>query len=349
MQDNPQKKQKRVGDDIRSTYGFLIAADAQAKAARTAKDSSPAAADTQSRSACTAKDSSPAAADTQSRSACPAKDSSPAAVSHPVERDAGAEEKQAGKSDPSGSGALLPPDISIAIVSVSPHIIRLQAGIERMCGASCETHVFPGASFFLKEYSPGKYTFMFIDCGLPDDAAGNLLRYIRECGDFCPVICIAGFLAELPPLNKYHYFGVLPRPFRKSELDTLVQDAVRFTGHMPRALQFGPSSSPIRIAFSDIEYVMSDRHNVQVRTTLRLETFRRSFKSVAEELDDARFLPCNRGVIINMDYVDSCDDEAFHMRDGATFLIKRNGLRQVRNTYLEYAQERRTITGLHEK
>ena len=50
-----------------------------------------------------------------------------------------------------------------------------------------------------------------------------------------------------------------------------------------------------------------------------------------------------------MDYVDSCDDEAFHMRDGATFLIKRNGLRQVRNTYLEYAQERRTITGLHEK
>lgn len=89
---------------------------------------------------------------------------------------------------------------------------------------------------------------------------------------------------------------------------------------------------------------MSDRHNVQIQTTLRLETFSRSFKSVAEELSDERFLPCNRGVIINMDYVESFDNETFRMRDGATFSIKRNGLRQVRNTYLEYAQAHRTIT-----
>ena len=50
-----------------------------------------------------------------------------------------------------------------------------------------------------------------------------------------------------------------------------------------------------------------------------------------------------------MDYVDSFDNEAFRMRDGATFSIKRNGLRQVRNTYLEYAQAHRGITRYNEE
>ncbi len=252
--------------------------------------------------------------------------------------------KRAGRSDRTAVSCPLPPDFSIAILSTIQRGSTLQSGIERICGSLCEVHLFQNGPAFRRDYTPGKYSLLFLDFGLPDSAATDLLRYIRECGDYCLVICVAGSLTELPPLNSYHYFGILPKSARRHELERLIRDAARYTGHRIHALVFGPSSSPVRIAFSDIEYVMSDRHNVQIQTTLRLETFRRSFKSVAEELSDERFLPCNRGVIINMDYVESFDNETFRMRDGATFSIKRNGLRQVRNTYLEYAQAHRTIT-----
>lgn len=257
--------------------------------------------------------------------------------------------KRSGGSDQAAVRCPLPPDFSIAIVNAGRRGHSLESGIRRLCGMSCQIAVFHSAPAFLKDYTTAKYALLFIDCGLPDGAAEKLFRCIRACGDFCPVICIVSSLTELPPLNQYHYFGILSRPIRRSELEALLDDAVRYTGHKRRALVFGPASSPMRIAFSDIEYVMSDRHNVQVQTTLRRERFRRSFGSVAEELDDARFLSCNRGVIINMDYVDSFDNEAFRMRDGATFSIKRNGLRQVRNTYLEYAQAHRGITRYNEE
>lgn len=65
--------------------------------------------------------------------------------------------------------------------------------------------------------------------------------------------------------------------------------------------------------------------------------------SEAEQLlDDARFLHCNRGVLINMDRVASFDDRQFlRMENGENFEIKKSGRSQIAGLLRHYRKESR--------
>ena len=64
--------------------------------------------------------------------------------------------------------------------------------------------------------------------------------------------------------------------------------------------------------------------------------FRLPFYSVTDHLDDTRFLQCNRGIMLNMDYIKTMESDYFEMTDSKCFPIKTKGRKQIREQYIKY-------------
>ena len=73
-----------------------------------------------------------------------------------------------------------------------------------------------------------------------------------------------------------------------------------------------------------------------IRTTNGTHAFRLPFYSVTDHLDDSRFLQCNRGIMLNMDYIKTMESDYFEMTDSKCFPIKTKGRKQIREQYIKF-------------
>lgn len=77
-------------------------------------------------------------------------------------------------------------------------------------------------------------------------------------------------------------------------------------------------------------------HDVIIHTTIGSQLFRLPFYSITQNLDDPRFLQCNRGILLNMDYIKAMEADYFEMTDSKCFPIKTKGRKQIREQYIQY-------------
>lgn len=87
---------------------------------------------------------------------------------------------------------------------------------------------------------------------------------------------------------------------------------------------------------SKIQYIYSNNHDVIIHTTIDSQSFRLPFYSITQNLDDPRFLQCNRGILLNMDYIKAMEADYFEMTGSKCFPIKTKGRKQIREQYIQY-------------
>lgn len=92
-----------------------------------------------------------------------------------------------------------------------------------------------------------------------------------------------------------------------------------------RMVEFYNGKQKVSLSPSKIQYLISDNKY----TSIMLENGREmrcriTFSSLLDLLEeDTRFLLCNRGILLNMDFIRQADREIFVMADGKTFPIRK--------------------------
>ena len=146
-----------------------------------------------------------------------------------------------------------------------------------------------------------------------------------------------------------HVFDYYVRPVDKEMVMTSLDDMILFEKRFDERKQVTLPShrQKVTLPVASIGYILSDNHYIDVYTTSS-EPGKPSFScrmklSEAEQLlDDARFLHCNRGVLINMDRVAFFDDRQFlRMENGENFEIKKSGRSRIAGLLRHYRKESR--------
>ena len=73
---------------------------------------------------------------------------------------------------------------------------------------------------------------------------------------------------------------------------------------------------------------------VKLRTNTTFSDFEKNIGG------DRRFLLCNRGVMVNMDFVLTVENGSFRMINGDTFTIKTKGRGDIMNLFTQYQFEK---------
>lgn len=178
-------------------------------------------------------------------------------------------------------------------------------------GISLEIQSFSDGDSFLNAYKSGNYDLIFMDIFLKNLNGIDIVRKIRQSDLKVLIVFLTmspDHIFEAAPL---HFFDYILKPFEYRNINV----------HFP---------------LSKIQYIYSNNHDVIIHTTIDSQSFRLPFYSITQNLDDPRFLQCNRGILLNMDYIKAMEADYFEMTDSKCFPIKTKGRKQIREQYIQY-------------
>lgn len=168
-------------------------------------------------------------------------------------------------------------------------------------GISLEIQSFSDGDSFLNAYKSGNYDLIFMDIFLKNLNGIDIVRKIRQSDLKVLIVFLtmsSDHIFEAAPL---HFFDYILKPFE----------------------------------YKQIFHVLNDARQI-LPPTIGSQLFRLPFYSITQNLDDPRFLQCNRGILLNMDYIKVMEADYFEMTDSKCFPIKTKGRKQIREQYIQY-------------
>lgn len=176
----------------------------------------------------------------------------------------------------------------------------------------------------LADFRPGAFDLAFLDIRMDDMNGIELARRLRALDPHLIIIFITtsrDYAFEAFPVHPFDY---LVKPYDRSRLHDVLLEALRtleadeatVTIRVPRGVHEVPLYKLVAVESRGhaVEVHLSDGNTLRSIMT---------FAEVSKLLEgDERFLPCNRGIIVNMDQVMRLDDGTFRMKDGSAYPLR---------------------------
>ena len=203
-----------------------------------------------------------------------------------------------------------------------------------------DIHTFTDGKSFLSQYIAGDFDLIFMDIFLNDQNGVDIVRQIRKIDPQVLIVFLTSSAEHIFEAAPFHFFDYILKPFECEHIYHVLNDAFKMLEKDVEdepELSFQYRSFDIHFPLSKIQYIYSNNHEVIIHTTNNgNQSFRLPFYSVTANLTDPRFLQCNRGIMLNMDYIRSMESDYFEMTDSKCFPIKTKGRKQIREQYLKY-------------
>lgn len=121
-------------------------------------------------------------------------------------------------------------------------------------------------------------------------------------------------------------------------MEKLLDDVRRRLHMQARMLEFYSGKQKVRLSLSKIQYLIShDKYIIFTMEDGGEQRCRVTFSSICVMLEkEKRFLLCNRGIMVNMDYIRKADSESFEMSNGIFLPIRRRSHLEIMKKYNDY-------------
>ena len=183
---------------------------------------------------------------------------------------------------------------------------------------------FESGGALLKSWEPQAYGLVFVDIYMEPMNGITLAQELRRRQNDLCIVFLTTSGDFMPEAFSVHAFQYIQKPYSREQLFDVLDDALRILPRKEGRLDImcGGTLEHLRIAeiisaVSDAHYLRIDTINGEVyRTRMTLTDF---LIAVDEE---PAFLQINKGIVINMDYVDTVDAQSCLMETGARYPIK---------------------------
>lgn len=201
---------------------------------------------------------------------------------------------------------------------------------------SLEISAYSDGDSFWNAYHPGDFDLIFMDIYLKDQNGIDIVRNIRQIDSKVLIVFLTTSAEHIFEAAPFHFFDYILKPFEYTQVFHVLDEALQIVPEVEAELSFEYRSFKVRFPLSKLQYIYSNNHEVIIQTTNGSQSFRLPFYAVTDKLHDARFLQCNRGIMLNMDYIKTMESDYFEMNDSKCFPIKTKGRKQIREQYIKY-------------
>lgn len=200
---------------------------------------------------------------------------------------------------------------------------------------------FGSGEEFLEAFQPGRYDIIFFDIYMKEltgmDTAREVYRRDKQCRliffTTTPDYAVEGY--------SVHAAWYLVKPLKYDKLclalDSFIRTAARDSACLLLTLK-GGLRRPVLLR--DIIYVDCVRRTGRIHTEKGVTEAADKFTEIASRLEqEARFLCCNRGIYVNMDWIREMKTQDIILKSGEQLPVRIHGRGEVRQKYLRYTLE----------
>lgn len=200
----------------------------------------------------------------------------------------------------------------------------------------CALYCYPNAEQMLAEHP--QVLLAFLDIRMDGLGGIELARRLRLLDEKILLVFQSSsrdYAFDAFPLHPFDYLG---KPCRQEDVARVLNDALRVFTSAEATVVIRVPRAEREVPLSRIVSAVSQGHTVEV--ALAGGEKLRSIMTFSEVerllLADARFLSCNRGVIVNMDLVLALEDDLIRMQNGSRFPLRTKGRAELIARFAQY-------------
>ena len=209
---------------------------------------------------------------------------------------------------------------------------------------------FPSGAEFLRDYSPFRYTIIFMDIylsrpSIPDTPAASegmtgidVAEQILEKDSDALIVFLTTSADHMSDALMMHAYDYIRKPADKVRVFRLLDDVMDRRTEVRKCLSFTVGKAEYHLDHGDIVSICADGHCVSI-TDINGNEYKPygSFSSISVQVaDDKRFLEVNRGALVNMEHISGFSEGVCVMCNERRIPVKTKSGRQLEQTWHNY-------------
>lgn len=201
-----------------------------------------------------------------------------------------------------------------------------------------EADCFDSGDAFLAAFSPNKYDIVFMDIFMNGMTGVETAQKMRKQDSQVLLIFLTASADFMPDAFSVHAFHYILKPYQKDAIVTCLEDALV---HLPKPeiiISFSINAVEMRIPASQIVSVVADSHYTWIDTRDG-EVYHpcATFGTFSKQLSDCdHFLLVSRGVLCNMDQIESFSSDSCLLSTGKTVPVTMRNAKRIEQTWRDY-------------
>lgn len=182
------------------------------------------------------------------------------------------------------------------------------------------------------------YHICFIDIYMSAINGIDLAKELRTINKDIIIIFVttsSNFMAEAFSVHAFHY---ITKPYEKEKIFQVLTDSIAILPDVSHYIEVMCDKKRIRIKIKNLVSCESDGHYLLLTTSdnkqLRVRMTQSKFIDDTKNYNE--LIQINRGVIINIDYLDRIDNSNCHLTNGDIFPIKVREKKNIENRINNY-------------
>lgn len=197
---------------------------------------------------------------------------------------------------------------------------------------------FPDGIAFFNSFKENTYKIAFVDIFMEKMNGIAVAEKLREKDRDILIVFVTtspDFMMQAFSVHAFHY---ITKPYKAEQIYKVLNDASSYVSDNSKYIEVMCDRRNTLISLKEIVSVESDAHyiNIGVVSGLRYRTRMTitEFLKLADK--DTRFIPVNRGIVLNADYIKDIEDSVCVTGNGERFPIKIREKTRIEQSIREY-------------
>lgn len=204
-------------------------------------------------------------------------------------------------------------------------------------GLSAEIRMFESGDELLTAFQPGVFHILFLDIYMPGISGIEAARQIRGRDNTCAIVFATTSQDHGVDSYDVQASDYLVKPFAYADVQDAMDWCITNIHGMYRSLEIPADSGLKVIQIRDIHYVEIQGHTAWLHTENGVLTTRRGLDELEQEIAHEDFLRCHRSFLVNMNYIQWMEKNAFRMRSGEIVPIGSTMAAKVKEQYMNWS------------
>ena len=201
-----------------------------------------------------------------------------------------------------------------------------------------EVEQFETGQSFVDALTERRFDIVFMDIFMPDMDGIETAKKLRELTEKTFLIFMTASEGHYPDAFSLHAFDYVTKPFTIERIDNVICEIVEHTPIDAIFIKITVGSVDERIYLKNIVSVTTDGHYLEIHKdngeSSRVRLTSGEFLSMTGS--DKRFIMINRGIIINMDFIDRIEGGDVYLDDRTIYPISAKKVAEITQKIRDY-------------